>query len=634
MNQTVRVSAPHLDLPEEIRFLQGTLPHAVLANAADKAGFAGVSADRVLIGEGVLSETAFYQALAAHTGCGFEHGDFERNDWQNFDRAFLAKAVMAGQIPSGMIPLASRKGQPQAFVAAPKGTQIIRLLHLSQRDKTAASRITLVSPSQLIHALQDVLREAANARASSFLKRFNPALSASTRLTRRQELTGIGLLLAMAGLLVLAPKLFFALLASLFSIMFFCHMLLKIFSLKSVKSPPPPEPLMDRALPRYGVLVPLMKEGQAVIGQLREALLALDYPREKLQIFLIMEGDDPMTQEAVASYNWPPEFQTITIAPGTPRTKPKAMNVALAYVNAPFLTIYDAEDIPDPNQLRLAAARFAAEPKTACLQARLSFFNARSNWLTAQFAVEYASLFDHMLPRFEALGLPLPLGGTSNHFRTRALRDAGAWDPYNVTEDADLGVRLKGLGFETAILDSETQEEATSRYLPWHRQRTRWQKGWLQTWLVHMRSPVKLYRTLGFASFMGLQAYIGGLILAPIAHLLLVVTLVFSLTPLGGGLIEAEKSWQFFIFIAGYSASFALAIKAAWQRDWWLLLWLPTLPLYWLLASFAAINSFFDLARRPYFWAKTPHGFRLKKTLAEPEAAPKTSPKSPANTVN
>ena len=193
----------------------------------------------------------------------------------------------------------------------------------------------------------------------------------------------------------------------------------------------------------------------------------------------------------------------------------------------------------------------------------------------------------------------------------------GGWDPHNVTEDADLGVRLKALGYETSILDSETGEEATSRYLAWHRQRTRWQKGWLQTWLVNMRSPLSLMRNIGLRSFLGFQLYVGGLIIAPIAHLILVSSLGLNLILTGEMRYQVIVNWQFAVLILGYLTSFSLALVACIKRDIRLVFSIPFMPVYWLLISMSAIYAFIDLARRPYYWAKTPHGISRHENSAQ-----------------
>ena len=211
----------------------------------------------------------------------------------------------------------------------------------------------------------------------------------------------------------------------------------------------------------------------------------------------VVEADDHDTRRALARLDLGPPFEIITAPPSGPRTKPKALNVALPFARGSFTVVYDAEDVPEPDQLRRAFATFmAADDRLACVQAALTIDNTTDNWLARMFTADYAGQFDAFLPGLAALRLPFPLGGSSNHFRTAVLRQVGGWDPYNVTEDADLGIRLYRLGYRSAALSSATYEEAPARFLPWLKQRTRWYKGWMQTWLVHMRRPVRLMREL------------------------------------------------------------------------------------------------------------------------------------------
>ena len=216
----------------------------------------------------------------------------------------------------------------------------------------------------------------------------------------------------------------------------------------------------------------------------------MNYPLEKLDIKLVLEPNDHETQQALARLQLGPPFE-IVIAPNYgPRTKPKALNAALPFVRGKFVAVFDAEDRPERDQLRMALEAFTeADESLACVQARLTIDNTADSWLTRIFTAEYAGLFDVFLPGLASWRLPLPLGGSSNHFRTDVLRRIGAWDPYNVTEDADLGMRLARFGYRTEVINSTTYEEAPGRVGPWLRQRTRWFKGWMQTWLVHMRSP-------------------------------------------------------------------------------------------------------------------------------------------------
>ena len=188
--------------------------------------------------------------------------------------------------------------------------------------------------------------------------------------------------------------------------------------------------------------------------------------------------------------------KSFVVPPSHPQTKPKACNFALRFARGEYLVVYDAEDRPEPDQLRKVVATFRrSPPNTACLQCRLNYYNVNENWLTRMFTLDYALWFDQMLPGLERLGMPIPLGGTSNHFRIDVLRELHAWDPFNVTEDADLGIRLGQKGYRVGIVDSTTFEEASCRAGQWMRQRSRWMKGYMQTLLVHTRRPLHLIRT-------------------------------------------------------------------------------------------------------------------------------------------
>ena len=264
-------------------------------------------------------------------------------------------------------------------------------------------------------------------------------------------------------------------------------------------------------MPRYTVFVPLFKEVE-ILPHLAKALAELDYPPAKLDIKIVLEAVDAATIEAAAKLAFPGNVDLIVVPDRQPRTKPKALNYALQFATGDLAVIYDAEDRPEPDQLRKAATVFHhASADVACLQARLDYFNATENWLSRQFTIEYCTLFRGLLPLLSRFGLPLPLGGTSNHFRIGVLRALGAWDPYNVTEDADLGMRLHRAGYRVETLDSTTYEEACCQTYPWLKQRTRWLKGWMQTFGVHMRAPLSTLRETGLAGFLAFHAYFAGI---------------------------------------------------------------------------------------------------------------------------
>jgi glycosyltransferase XagB len=299
-----------------------------------------------------------------------------------------------------------------------------------------------------------------------------------------------------------------------------------------------------------------------------------------------------------------------------PQTKPKALNYALQFALGDLAVIYDAEDRPEPDQLRKAATAFRnASPEVVCLQARLDYFNAKENWLSRQFTIEYATLFRGLLPLLDRFGLPLPLGGTSNHFRIEVLRTLGGWDPYNVTEDADLGMRLHRAGFRAKMLDSTTYEEACCQLPAWLKQRTRWLKGWMQTFGVHMRRPRATLRETGLWGFIAFQAYFAGIIVSSLAHPIFYAFFAFDAA--SGVLFEpaATPGGELLLLIAlinfggGYTVNFALglaSLRGCRHRN----LWAYTLfiPVYWLCVSAAAYRAVWQLFRAPFYWEKTEHG--------------------------
>ncbi len=273
----------------------------------------------------------------------------------------------------------------------------------------------------------------------------------------------------------------------------------------------------DVELPVYSVIAPLRGEAK-MVDQLLSAIEALDYPADKLDVIIAVEADCHDTRAAITARKHRIPVTVIPVSPGEPRTKPKALSVALPLARGAYTVIYDAEDRPEPNQLRMALRAFhSAGDELACVQARLHM-DTNTSWHARYFAAEYAGHFDFFLPRLAAFGLPLPLGGSSNHFRTKTLRDVGGWDPYNVTEDADLGMRLARFGYRCGVINSTTYEEAPANIRRWLAQRSRWFKGWMQTWLVHMRHPLRLFQDLGFGGFVTFQAIVGGNALVALAH--------------------------------------------------------------------------------------------------------------------
>jgi cellulose synthase/poly-beta-1,6-N-acetylglucosamine synthase-like glycosyltransferase len=368
-----------------------------------------------------------------------------------------------------------------------------------------------------------------------------------------------------------------------------------------------PDAPADEALPVVTILLPVHSEKDG-LPLLAEAMSRLDYPREKLDFKLLLEPDDRETIEEARRLKLEKMFEFVVAPDVGPRTKPKACNAGLARARGDLVVIYDAEDEPEPDQLRKAAAAFAgADLRLACLQARLNFYNRGDNLLTALFALEYALWFDFLLPGLQRLRLPIPLGGTSNVFRADVLRAVGGWDPYNVTEDADLGLRLARHGYRTEVLDSTTFEEANCRLGGWLRQRSRWMKGYMQTWLVHRRGGGRRGGAWGVRGLLVLHLFIAGnFIGALIAPILIILTMI----ALAAGL--RLPAWiaalDIAALLAGNLLIAALAAAAPARRGWVSLLPCAALaPFYWLLASIGAWMGLFDLFLRPHYWEKTRH---------------------------
>ncbi|MEM6438683.1 MAG: glycosyltransferase [Pseudomonadota bacterium] len=462
------------------------------------------------------------------------------------------------------------------------------------------------------------------------------------RLSARRFAQGPGRLIALgvfAALLAAAAAWPAAALATGFLIAVVLNMVNTGLRLAALSLPPPPAPTPPRLVratepelaPRFTVMVALYREPQVAASLIR-ALERLDYPREKLEALLAVEEDDHQTIRALKAARPPKWMRIIPTPPGRPRTKPRALNHALDFASGALVAVYDAEDRPPPDQLRRAAETFARAPaRIACLQARLNFYNAETGWIPRCFALEYHSWFQVTLPALARLGVPLPLGGTSLFIRRRALDRLGAWDAHNVTEDADLGMRLARAGYRTALLDSETQEEAVRDVWSWVRQRSRWQKGYLVTWTTHMRDPVRLWRDLGAVGFLGFQALFLGAAGSSLAQPLLWAAWIWW--GLAGG--SAVLLWSLHLGQAAMLATALLALRRADRgraQKRRLALWALTLPAYWPMSTASSFKAVAEAAAAPTWWDKTRHGgggaaarrglWRRGSSASKPKRAP------------
>jgi len=426
--------------------------------------------------------------------------------------------------------------------------------------------------------------------------------------------------LAMALLAVALAALLIAPLATGLAVLAFavvslaCIVLLKLAATIAALRAPPlgPDPASDAIPPVVSVIVALYREAD-IAPRLVRRLARLDYPAELLDVILAVEAEDRVTLDALASAELPPWMRVVVVPEGQVKTKPRALNHALDHARGAIVGVYDAEDAPDPDQLQRVVARFQRSgPEVACLQGMLDYYNPRTNWLSRCFTIEYAGWFRLVLPGLARLGLVVPLGGTTLFFRRDVLDQLGAWDAHNVTEDADLGIRLARHGYRTELIDTVTQEEANCRALPWIKQRSRWIKGYIMTWAVHMRQPVLLWRQLGWKGFLGFQV----LFLGTIAQFLLAPLLwSFLLLPFGfvhplHAALPGPALWTmaavFFLSEVANISIGALGLRRT--RHGLSLLWVLTLKVYYPLASLAAYKGLMELATRPFYWDKTTHG--------------------------
>ncbi len=378
--------------------------------------------------------------------------------------------------------------------------------------------------------------------------------------------------------------------------------------------------------PVVSLLVPLYRERRiatCLVGRLGR----IDWPRELLDICLIVEEDDATTRMTLADTALPAHMRVVVVPRGTVRTKPRALNFALDFARGSIIGVYDAEDAPAPDQIRRIVDRFqTCGPDVACLQGVLDYYNARQSWITRCFTIEYAGWFRVILPALEHLRLPVPLGGTTLFFRRAALERLGAWDAHNVTEDADLGMRLARAGLRTELVGTVTTEEATARPGAWVRQRSRWLKGYAMTWLVHMRRPGQLWRDLGPRGFAGFQV----LFVGTLAQVLLAPVLwsFWGLLLTGWHpAIELLPTWLLWglagAFLLSEVSAIALGLVAVrGAGHGWLMPWVPTLHLYNMAATLAAWKGVAEVVARPFHWEKTSHGHSLTGPDAERRAGP------------
>ncbi|AKM09329.1 glycosyltransferase [Croceicoccus naphthovorans] len=495
------------------------------------------------------------------------------------------------------------------------------MLHIRRRWGQSVD-VVITSKRALRHAVQAAFSQRWSHRAVYELDERDPQMSARTVFTAGQLvwLWALASLFALGA--IIAPIATLIALNALMSLFYLGNFAFKGFAIWAGGTDLTAQRreidaaiglLSDEDLPIYTVLVPMFREPD-VLPILAGALRNLDYPAAKLDIKIVLEEGDEETIAAAQALRLEEIFEIVLVPPSHPQTKPKACNYAFRLARGEFCVIYDAEDKPEPDQLKRVVATFARTGKdVACVQCRLNYYNRNENWLTRLFTLDYALWFDLMLPGLEKLRIPIPLGGTSNHFRTSVLRELIAWDPFNVTEDADLGIRMTQKGYTTKLVESTTFEEANVSAGNWIRQRSRWIKGYMQTLLVHLRRPGDFARQVGPLGVLGFAMFIGGTMLSGLLNpVFWAVFAVWAATQAAGFDIFFPPVLLYislFNLLLGNGMLIFLMMLAPFRRNWLELTpWALTVPAYWILLSIAAWKGLYQLLTKPFYWEKTTHG--------------------------
>ncbi|MCC5991217.1 MAG: glycosyltransferase [Rhodobacteraceae bacterium] len=562
----------------------------------------------ILIAQGVISEQVLLQALARQFDTRIVTASGATLDPALVDTVGLARCLRLQCLPL-------RNAGAVTVVATPRPDQFDR--HRPILEAALGPVVPVVMSERGMHAL--VLRT--RRQRLKLWAETSVAGQASCRTMRLSGLrhAALAVLLLLAFLLILFPAAVMVALLVVVGVFLALTSALKLLAALAAyrypESRAPPVPgnkIVIQRKPIVTLLVPLYKEPETVPRLLRR-LARLTWPRNLLDVLLIVEEDDHATRAALAAAQLPRWMRIIPVPDARLRTKPRALNHAMLFARGSIVGVYDAEDAPEPDQIHRVVQCFNdGPPDLACVQGVLDFYNPRANWIARCFTIEYAVWFRLILPGMQRLGLAVPLGGTTLFFRRDVLERLGGWDAHNVTEDADLGIRLARHGYYTQLLDTVTYEEANCRALPWVKQRSRWLKGYAVTWLVHMRAPMLLWRQLGAWRFFGVQVlFLGTLVQFALAPLLWSFWLI--LLGIGHPLLAALPMAVIIGFIALFLLSEAitlsigfLALRARHHRH--LRLWLPALHAYFPLAVLAVYKALWELLAAPYYWDKTSHG--------------------------
>lgn len=569
----------------------------------------GTSTAREAIAGGFLKDTRVYQAIARDMGLPFVGGPLDPR------RLILDESVSRIALRRPVPVLYRNDSQELALAIAPEVYRFEAMRRYRKKYPGIAKRMVVTSSAALRRALMTRLSGAIADRASFRLMRDMPAMSARHGLSAWQGAAVASLAMALPLGLAITPSATLILAHVLATTFFLSCIGLRLCALRAWTpvAVAVDDQLDTTGLPVCTVLVACYREAP-MAGQIVAALRALRWPAAKLEVKLVCEADDLETIDAFRARDLPATFEILEVPVRGPRTKPKALDFALHCSSGEMVTVFDAEDRPHPDQLLEAwRALDAGDEQLACVQAPLDIANGGNSWLARMFELEYAALFRGVLPYLAARGRLLPLGGTSNHFRRSVLEDVGGWDPYNVTEDADLSVRLMRHGYRCGMISTMTREDAPERLRDWLPQRTRWFKGWMQTWIVHMRNPGRTRAQLGRRDFWLMQILFAGAIGSALVHPLMLGFVAWTLLaggrPFGMDMLPAVlTSVDVASIVLGYVAFHLLAMQVASPGGLWhRLASLVTLPAYWVLHSAAAWRAVWQLYRDPFRWEKTDH---------------------------
>ena len=600
---------------------RGLVTPQQLNEASELAVRWGANLADVMLTNNWIAEDEYYTALAERFSV--ELVDLQRDP---LDRDLLEEADVATYMRELAVPWRAENGATTIVTARP-GPELILY---ARRKWGEGVKIRIAPKKDIQRAVQEVFSERYLDAAVFDLANYDPVMSAQTVFTPVQLVVAWALVTATAIGLAVEPIATLIVINLVMTVFYLGNFLFKsVLIWYGGKNQHASERRLDTAvsllrnedLPIYTVLVPMFREPD-VLPILANALRELDYPTSRLDIKIVLEEGDQLTIDAATALGLEDIFEIILVPPSQPQTKPKACNYALQFARGEYLVIYDAEDKPEPDQLKKVVVTFDRAPdNVACVQCRLNYFNRDENWLTRLFTLDYSLWFDLMLPGLEKLKVPIPLGGTSNHFKMDVLRELRAWDPFNVTEDADLGIRLTQKGYEVRLAASTTYEEANVSQSNWIRQRSRWIKGYMQTFLVHTRRPIHLMKTIGPLGVLGFIFFIGGTMLSGLLNPLFWLIFIFWLLTESGvfdPLFPPVLLYlSLFNLLAGNGLFMFIMMLAPFRRNWLSLApYSLTVFWYWVLMSVAAWKGAWQLITKPFYWEKTEHGLS-KHTASE-----------------